>query len=78
MHFEACERIPYTVYRRAPYYRSVFSNTYYNAELPGEIAIGREYAEAMPVYDHEINHALQNSRNTTLDDLLTKYFNNSI
>jgi hypothetical protein len=56
---------------------NVFSNTYYNAELPGEIAIGREYAEAMPVYDHEINHALQNSRNTTLDDLLRKYFNNS-
>jgi LysM repeat protein len=55
----------------------LFSKTYYGTEMPGEIAIGREYAEGMPVYDHEINHALQNARNTTLDDLLRKYFNNS-
>jgi hypothetical protein len=55
----------------------IFSKTYYQAEMPGEIAIGREYAEGMPVYDHEINHALQNGRNTVLDDQLRQHFSNS-
>jgi hypothetical protein len=54
-----------------------FNKSFYKQELPGEIAIGREYAEGIPVYDHEINHALQNSRNTVLDDELKKHFNNS-
>jgi hypothetical protein len=56
---------------------NIFNKSFYKTELPGEIAIGREYAEGMPVYDHEINHALQNTRNTVLDDQLRKYFNNS-
>jgi hypothetical protein len=56
---------------------NIFAKEFYGVEMPGEIAIGREYAEGMPVYDHEINHALQNSRNTALDDMLRKYFNNS-
>jgi hypothetical protein len=56
---------------------NIFAKEFYGIEMPGEIAIGREYAEGMPVYDHEINHLLQNTRNTALDDMLRKYFNNS-
>jgi hypothetical protein len=56
---------------------NIFAKEFYGIEMPGEIAIGREYAEGMPVYDHEINHLLQNTRNTVLDDMLRKYFNNS-
>jgi len=43
---------------------------------PGKIAIGREYAEDIGVYDHEINHALQNGRQTKIDKDIIEHFSN--
>jgi hypothetical protein len=45
-------------------------------EQPGEIRIGSHYAENLPVYDHEINHALQNGDVTAIDEFLANHFKN--
>lgn len=44
---------------------------------PGKIAIGKEFAESIPVYDHEINHALQNGRQTKIDREVIDFFKDS-
>jgi hypothetical protein len=46
------------------------------AVRPGRIAIGREYAEDIGVFDHEINHALQNGRQTKIDKDIIEHFSN--
>jgi len=43
---------------------------------PGKIAIGREYAEDIGVFAHEINHALQNGRQTKIDKDIIEHFSN--
>jgi len=53
-----------------------FNLTNEGFELPGDIAIGREYAKDISVIDHEINHALQNGRSTIIDDELKAFFKN--
>lgn len=46
------------------------------AVKPGKIAIGKEFAEDVGVFDHEINHALQNGRQTKIDKDIIEHFTN--